>query len=981
MDHPMSEQVHMPPSIDGHALVSGYRLDQRLGSGSFAIVYRGIRTCPALPATHDNASSSPLPSVAAVKAISRTSKKLTPKVLSNLDMEISILRSFHHPHIVSLYDVHKTQHFIYLLLEYCSGGDLQHLIKSRLRGRLDEMLSRRLIRDLSRGLGFLWERNLVHRDIKPQNLLLSCELPEEEWGENPAREGGREREEKSGGKFVLKIADFGFARHLAGVDLAETMCGSPLYMAPEILLGQKYDAKADLWSVGTVLFEMISGRTPFHGENHMDLLNNIKRKAVRLPPDVRVSKECVALLRILLDRKPLTRADFRGFYKAVQKFVELGCRDGDVVVGNSMSGDENTLMPLNAQMDLCAITEDVAGESDGAGTSESASGDTFPEMEHSLVDHLLSNRNQGTRDASLSLAATRSNAVAQVVTPPLNPMQAPTPPSILPHGSQGGMRQLGRPSIFAPLQGSPNLSPSVSPMITNIPTLSLQDGGSTMLQSRNLSMRSHRDGICPLAPGENQYNRTDVQPTPSSSQETYDSGFVIVEHSGHRSRPGSSNPSPSNSTARISSAPNKKYTQNELSRSPPTSSIYPSSQMIVMASAGMLGTSPATGQALVRKMMGSSPSTSGFSAAPISSGRFTVSPRSALRNGGCLAHIESLAQMLAAAEDVGRRAITIAHLGDARAYLAMGILFARRDSSPSSSSSATPMEEIEENRNSSNPRSSLRGRISKKAIIEEEEEHDDDELPFAMTSSMDDGSADEMSQSPVGNIMSNLIPLIGNNNDNNTASDSKNEDVPTLMRLHFREALQCYLKTLSMMKGSICAAQKVLDDVDEVMRLPSLRSSPNANNPYTPMHKRCSGSLDWLRRQFSAVLERADAASDEISKLEKANSLQTQEKDVLVSVEELIYNHSLKCGRDGAVKQILGHYDSARSCYRSAGLLLETLLMDPKVVDEDKKVLEGYVHSFATQILELDGLGRAQMKSSISNGATGTGNSRARGGG
>lgn len=137
-----------------------------------------------------------------------------------------------------LFKVSETQECVYLILEYCSGGDLQHLIRTRKKGRLDERLCRRLVRDLACGLGFLWDRQLVHRDIKPQNLLLSCALPREEEEENPPKEiglGGNPGVEENG-EFTLKIADFGFARHLGGVDLAETMCGSPLYMAPEILV-------------------------------------------------------------------------------------------------------------------------------------------------------------------------------------------------------------------------------------------------------------------------------------------------------------------------------------------------------------------------------------------------------------------------------------------------------------------------------------------------------------------------------------------------------------------------------------------------------------------------------------------------------------------------------------------------------------------------------------------------------------------------
>jgi hypothetical protein len=158
----------------------------------------------------------------------------------------------------------------------------------------------------------------------------------------------------------------------------------------------------------------------------------------------------------------------------------------------------------------------------------------------------------------------------------------------------------------------------------------------------------------------------------------------------------------------------------------------------------------------------------------------------------------------------------------------------------------------------------------------------------------------------------------------------------------------CYFKTLTMMKGSICAAQKVMKEVDDVVNLPSTGHpgpSSSNKNPYTPLKERCSASLEWLRGQFSAVLERADAANEQISKLlQKVNPSQMEGVggEASVCVEELIYNHSLKCGREGAVKQILGHYDAARSCYRSAGLLAETLLMESKVGEDDRAVLEGY---------------------------------------
>lgn len=214
-------------------VVAGYALVSKLGSGSFATVYKGVRATTTIPST----PNPPSPTIVAIKAISRTSEKLTAKVLANLELEIKILTQYRHRHVVSLEQpVYKTDDYFYMILEYCAGGDVQQLI--RRAGRLGERLTRRLVRDLAAGLHFLWEQQLIHRDIKPQNLLLTGPVPRDEWEENPKLAGGEGDDTTSddaGIDFCLKIADFGFARHLQTTSLAETLCGSPLYMAPEIL--------------------------------------------------------------------------------------------------------------------------------------------------------------------------------------------------------------------------------------------------------------------------------------------------------------------------------------------------------------------------------------------------------------------------------------------------------------------------------------------------------------------------------------------------------------------------------------------------------------------------------------------------------------------------------------------------------------------------------------------------------------------------
>ena len=1040
-NHPMAEAAAADNTQNRNVKVAaGYVLQERLGAGSFATVYKGVRLAEYQQAIN-TASTPPTDSIAAIKAISRQSKKLTKKVLENLDMEIAILRTYRHPNIVCLHEVQKTDRHFYLVLEYCGGGDLQRLIRTRQKGRLSERLCRRLVRDLAAGLGFLWGKELVHRDIKPQNLLLTGPLPAEDEVDNPPREDAkRALMGMTGDRFQLKIADFGFARHLSGVDLAETMCGSPLYMAPEILVsfiicsyalnhsfqlcnicmlnrvalysplvqsGERYDAKADLWSVGAVLFEMIAGKTPFHGENHLDLLRNIKTKAVRLPANVRISKEFVHLLKLLLDRKPHNRAGFDAFFEASEALVALGCNGTPTVapttnIQKSTDATDDESMPfhplgsgqkivdrdaLSTQMNLCAISENEGGgESFHQGAGSLATVATLGTVNHQQLQQQVRQQQSTGANYISNISATQTNAIVQgrpsdhimnkpgVVTPPFNPVAAPIPPPALPSGLQGVVRQHGsRPSVFAPLQGSPNLSPSTSPggCHTNPPIFSLGNaphGVNAALPSAG-TLPAPRPGPIPTVQQQHYQqqrmigrptqvnnnlvsNRRNSSPrTSSHGSQSSDSGFVLVEYSGSRSRPSSGQNSPSTSMGGIAHSP--------------TVSPHNSTGRVTILDArnnmGILGTSPGTGRALVGKMMmGGSPAKSSYSTPPTASGvgRFDMSPRAALSRGGCLAHIEALARILAASEDITRRAITVAHLGDMRAYLAMELLIKLKEESQlSSMSTGTPMEGVDDDRNSGDTQtvgSNSKRLLSNKAVKEEDEE-EEDELPFAMTTSSSDGGSGE--NMPESNIVKS------------SDEKPKGEVTSSMIQLHFREALTCYFKTLTMIKGSICAAQKVMKDVQEVANIPPPpigNTSSNSQNPYTPLKDRCSASLEWLGSQYHAVVERADAASEQISKLQKANSSQTTAEEIedSICVEELIYNHSLKCGREGAIKQIVGNYGAARSCFRSAGLLAETLLMNSKVRDEDQAVLEGYVHSFAEQIITLDGLIRVEMKKS-----------------
>ncbi|KAG0049829.1 Serine/threonine-protein kinase [Gryganskiella cystojenkinii] len=295
--------------------VGDYIVEYEIGRGSFATVYKGYHKFTKEPV--------------AIKSVLRS--KLTKKLLENLASEINILKGIRHDHIVALVDCMETETHIHLVMEYCSQGDLSQYIKrkgdgppslpSPPGGGLHEVVVRHFLKQLASALEFLRSKNLIHRDLKPQNLLL-----------HPASNA---KEGSGYGLPVLKVADFGFARSLPHLSLAETLCGSPLYMAPEILRYEKYDAKADLWSVGTVLYEMCTGRPPFRAQNHVELLKRIEKAQdmITFPGDpitddrtgsspaqknnhalVPISDDIKELIRQLLKRNPVERISFEEFF-------------------------------------------------------------------------------------------------------------------------------------------------------------------------------------------------------------------------------------------------------------------------------------------------------------------------------------------------------------------------------------------------------------------------------------------------------------------------------------------------------------------------------------------------------------------------------------------------------------------------------------------------------------------------------------------
>jgi len=205
---------------------------QIIGSGSFATVYKGW-----------NKNSKVIIAIKEIDYDAMTRKN--QKLKEHLSSEIRIMKKAKHRNIVRLHDVKFVAStsevettYVYMVMEFCSEGDLAKHLENQPNRRLTEERARYFMRQLAAGLQFLRSLDIIHRDLKPHNLLLT-----------------RDRK----GNLILKIADFGFARQTEAMSLVGTICGSPLYMAPEIIRLEQYTVKADLWSVGCILYEMVCG--------------------------------------------------------------------------------------------------------------------------------------------------------------------------------------------------------------------------------------------------------------------------------------------------------------------------------------------------------------------------------------------------------------------------------------------------------------------------------------------------------------------------------------------------------------------------------------------------------------------------------------------------------------------------------------------------------------------------------------------------
>ncbi|XP_042156507.1 MAP/microtubule affinity-regulating kinase 3-like isoform X4 [Oncorhynchus tshawytscha] len=264
--------------------VGNYRLLKTIGKGNFAKVKlaRHILTGREV----------------AIKIIDKT--QLNPTSLQKLFREVRIMKILNHPNIVKLFEVIETEKTLYLVMEYASGGEVFDYLVAH--GRMKEKEARAKFRQIVSAVQYCHQKKIVHRDLKAENLLLDADMN-------------------------IKIADFGFSNEFTMGSKLDTFCGSPPYAAPELFQGKKYDGpEVDVWSLGVILYTLVSGSLPFDGQNLKELRERVVRGKYRIP--FYMSTDCENLLKRFLVLNPSKRGTLEQIMK--DRWINAGLEENEL---------------------------------------------------------------------------------------------------------------------------------------------------------------------------------------------------------------------------------------------------------------------------------------------------------------------------------------------------------------------------------------------------------------------------------------------------------------------------------------------------------------------------------------------------------------------------------------------------------------------------------------------------------------------------
>ena len=270
---PLAESVRK--CLEPEPKISDFEISEELGAGSFGHVY--IVTHKTTKAKY------------AIKAIDKRNKS-NQNEKPYFRREIEVMYKIHHPNVVKLYGHFEDNNYCYFIMEYIAKGNIYQLIPHDNKKRLNAKIVASLMKDVISSVYYLHHMKpiIIHRDIKPENVLL-------------------------GDNLVAKLTDFGWSNYMQEDEKRQTVCGTPIYLAPEIIKEDGHDEKVDIWCIGVLLFELITGNVPFQGNDIDTLKENILHLRISWPKDINIDAK--NLIKKILKLDPNSRISLEEMLK------------------------------------------------------------------------------------------------------------------------------------------------------------------------------------------------------------------------------------------------------------------------------------------------------------------------------------------------------------------------------------------------------------------------------------------------------------------------------------------------------------------------------------------------------------------------------------------------------------------------------------------------------------------------------------------
>ncbi|XP_053305311.1 serine/threonine-protein kinase 33 [Spea bombifrons] len=263
---------------DEAAIQQIYTFGKKLGQGSFGVV---------IEATHRETGKK-----WAIKKVNR--EKAGSSAVKLLEREVSILKIVNHEHIIHLEEVFETPKRMYLVMEFCESGELREILLRK--KRFSEAETRHVIHSLASAIAYLHKKDIVHRDLKLENILVKSS----------------EKADTEETQLNIKVTDFGLAVQKGGVgseNMLQSTCGTPIYMAPEVINAHDYTQQCDIWSTGVIMYMLLCGDPPFMAASEDKLFESIRKGELKFCDEVwqTVSEAAKDVLQRLLKVDPAQR--------------------------------------------------------------------------------------------------------------------------------------------------------------------------------------------------------------------------------------------------------------------------------------------------------------------------------------------------------------------------------------------------------------------------------------------------------------------------------------------------------------------------------------------------------------------------------------------------------------------------------------------------------------------------------------------------